>query len=100
VVEGYLMTRNASTSTRGCPAVPSTFRTSECVPAAIVLVYTTMAGFVVAPCVLTVAAAPPSMLTEPDPRLLAIVETQATWDPVNDSVAFFPATVANLTDPP
>ena len=27
------MTRNASTSTRGCPAVPSTFSSSECAPA-------------------------------------------------------------------
>ena len=35
----YLMTRNASTSTRGCPAVPSTFSSSECAPVAIVLVY-------------------------------------------------------------
>ena len=49
---------------------------------------------------LTVDAVPASSLAVADPRSVPFVETQATWDPVNENVAVFPATVANLTDPP
>src|SRR5262249_33428467 len=84
----HLMTRNASTSTCACPAVPSTFTTRECLPAALVAVKTTMAGLVGVPCVFTVVAEPPSRLALADPRLPAIVDIQATCDPVNENVAF------------
>jgi hypothetical protein len=59
-----------------------------------------MAALSSVPFVLTVVAVPPSRLAVAEPRLLPIVETQATWDPLNESVAFFPDRVENLTDPP
>jgi len=42
-----------------------------------------------------VVAAPPSRLTVADPRLLAIVDTQAPCFPVKENVAFLPLAVAN-----
>ena len=94
------MTRNVSTSTRGCPEVASTVRASEWVPAASALVKMTVPVLRAAVFVLTVSAAPPSVATVADPRLVSVVVTQATWEPVNENVAVLAAAVANLTDPP
>ena len=47
-----------------------------------------------------VAAVPESSLTVAEPRVGPWVDIQATWKPVNVSVAVFPATVAKSTDPP
>src|SRR6266853_273062 len=102
LVTGYLdNTTNPSTSIRGWPDVPSTLTTSLCDPlAAAVTTSTISAACAELVFVLMVAAVPESSLTVAEPRVGPWVDIQATWKPVNVSVAVFPFTVAKSTDPP
>src|SRR5215831_19936781 len=98
---GYLdRTMKASTSIRGCPAVPSTLTTTLCAPWVVETTSTISAVLGEAVLVLMVTGDPASSLTVAEPRVGPWVDIQATWKPVKLNVAVLPATVAKSTDPP
>src|SRR5690349_1571414 len=84
----------ASTSIRGCPAVPSALTTTLCAPWLPVTTSAISAVLGELALVLMVCAAPESSLTVAEPLVGPCDDIQATWKPVKLNVAVFPATVA------
>src|SRR5215208_3967561 len=96
----YRRRTNASTSTDGRPAVPTTSTAIVCAPdSGHEWLWAIACGAVVDEYKSTVFASTPSMYTRAWPRLVAFVPIQATLEPVKLKVALAPGALETLRKP-